>query len=349
MIRSHIFPLLGVLGLLVSLSIGGKSISEREAPPRMLVAAWNYTPDATVSPVRQAVQAYFEFRDFEDGWKVKWSQRRIVFNVDGKLASPEAAARRLMVLPVLTWAHPYYIAHVDGAPPAFSPESIDAHKQLVASARLMLRQAGLSEHRCDRIFHAVDFEAFTPYTKPGLVPGAAFAVQTDHASTACHLFGEALAACSWDQRGDSGAANYHTCHAADPLVAGGLPYNRATPNHVPGSMDGRTTFISGYSKGGPAGCLNEAEMLDAIAKAKAPVWLVIDDYQPGRGNIIAAAKKSGKVRLLMLWGTVQASVTDGKHRDAMPADQSVGWGGKQPDDAWQTQTDEAIARELCAE
>jgi hypothetical protein len=68
-------------------------------------------------------------------------------------------------------------------------------------------------------------------------------------------------------------------------------------------MDGRTTFLSGYTSGGPHGCLTEAEVLNGIEKARGPVWLVIEDYQPGRANIIRAAKASGKVRLLGLWGT----------------------------------------------
>lgn len=307
-------------------------------PPPMVVAAWNYAPDASVSPVKQAVQAYFDFSDAARNHK--WERRRITWYVDGKEATAQRAAARLMELPVLTWAHPYHLSYVDGAPPAFSPESIDAHKQLIASARRMLRESGLSEHRCDRLFHITDFEAFTPYTKIPLVPGAAFAVQADHASTACHLFGQALAECSWDTRG-TGAANYHTCHGPHPFVAGGLPNNRATPCHVPGSMDGRTTFISLYSTGGPWGCLTEAESLDAIRKAQPGSWLVVEDYQPGRGNIIRAAQASGRIRLLVLWGTVEGSVPDGKHRDTVPADHP-----KQPDKTWQKQTDAAIAAEL---
>lgn len=315
-------------------------------PPPMIVAAWNYAPDETVSPVRQAVQAYVDFRDLEDGWRDKWEKRRISFFLDGMQITPERAVARLLELPVLTWAHPYHQAHVEGAPAAFSPESIDAHRQLVKSAKLALRSAGLSEHRCDRLFHVVDFEAFNSYAKPPLVPGAAFAVQTDHASTACHLFGQALEACSWDTRDTAGAANYHTCHAADPFVAGsaGQGSNRATPCHVPGAMDGRTTFISLYSSGGTWGCLTEAESLDAIAKAPAGSWLVIDDHQPGRGKIIAAAKKSGKFSLLLLWGTVKESVADGKHRDRLPAGDA-----KAADTRWQKGTDAAIARELRAE
>ncbi len=314
------------------------------AQPPMIVAAWNYAPDASVSPVRQAVQAYLDFRDFSDGWKEKWSKRRVVFHVDGVPATSERAVARLLELPVLTWAHPYHCSHIEGGPAAFSPESIDAHKQLVADARLALRSAGLSEHRCDRLFHVVDFEAFNSYAKPPLVPGAAYAVQTDHASTACHLFGQALQACSWDTRDTAGAANYHTCHAADPFVAGGLPNNRATPPHVPASMDGRTVFVSLYTSGGTWGCLTEAEGLDAIAKAPAGSWLVIDDHQPGRANLIRSAKASGRVRLLLLWGTVKESVADGKHRDKVPAGDP-----KAPDKGWQKSTDSAIARELRAE
>lgn len=306
------------------------------APPPMIVAAWNYAPDKAVSPVRQAAQAYVDFRDLDDGWKEKWGKRRISFFVDGKSATAQQAAARLMELPVLTWAHPYHQAHIPDAPAAFSRESIEAHEQLVASARSDLRTAGLSEHRLDRLNHVLDFEGFAPYTKPPLIPGAAYSVQADHATTACHLFGDALRLCSWDQRDSSGAANYHTCHGADPLVAGGGS-NRATPAHVPGALDGRTTFISGYSSGGPHGCLTELEVLDAIAKARAPVWLVLDDHQPGRANLIRVARASGKVRVLYLWGTVKESATDSKHRY------------EGADKAWQKATDAAIAREVRAE
>jgi hypothetical protein len=305
-----------------------------EAAQAPVVVAWNYAPDPEVSPIKHAVQAYVDFRDLDGGWKEKWEKRRITFVVDGKESTPERAAARLMEVPVLTWAHPFHQEHVAGAPPAFSPESIDANKELVARARLALRNAGLSEHRCDRLYHIVDFEGFHSYTKPPLQPGAAYSVAADHATTACHLFGQALAECSWDTRG-TGAANYHTAHGPHPLVAGG-GNNRATPAHVPGAMDGRTTFLSGYSSGGPWGCLTSAEVIDAINKSPAgvPLWIILDDYQPERAAIIRAAKASGKVKLIVLWGTVPESVPDNRHRYAGA------------DKAWQRATDEQIAKEL---
>lgn len=268
--------------------------------PPATVFAWNYTPDPAVTRVRRAVQAYIDFRDPIDG-APRWAARRVRFYVDGASASPEQAVARLLELPVLTWAHPYHLAGIAGAPAEFSPESIDAHQALVASARIALRSSGLSEYRCDRISHVVDFESFADYSKPPLVTGAAFAVQADHATTACHLFGQALRDSSWDQRDGAGAANYGTNHSGSPLVAGG-GNQRATPAYVPGSMDQRTRFLSGYTSGGPFGCLGEAELLDAIGKAAGgSVWIAVDDYQPGRDSIISAAL--GRCKLIALWGT----------------------------------------------
>lgn len=320
-----------LLILTAVLCLAALTSAQTSTPPPLVVAAWNYVPNASVSKVKQAVQAYIDFRD--PSWVHKWSHRRITWYVDGKEATPQRAAARLMELPVLTWAHPYHHYYVEGSPPTFSPESVEAYKALVASARTQLRSNGLSEYRLDRIFHLLDFEAFHAYDKAPLIPGATYSVKADHATTACHLFGQALAACSWDQRDHSGAANYHTTHRADPLVAGGAN-NRATPAHVPAALDGRTTFLSGYATGGPGGCLTEEEMLDAISKAAAPLWIVLDDHQPGRSRIIAAARASGKVRLIALWGTVKEAVTDNRHRYE---------GG---DPIWQLEQDRAIQEAL---
>ena len=270
---------------------------EREPARPMLVFAWNYTPDPQVTPVKRAVQAYFYWGDAD-----RWEDRSVRFTVDGQTATTPQAAARLRELPVLTWTHPYHYKDIPGAPPNFSPESIKATEVLIAQAKTELLKI-LPEEALDRINHVTDFESFASYERPNLVAGTSFAVGTDHASTACHLFGAALRACGWDQKAGAGAANYGTSHGPRCPKLGVEPHFRQTPAHVPGSMDGKTTFLTGYTSGGPDGCLSEAELLDGIAKARGSTWLVIEDYQPRRGNVIRAAKASGKIRLLGLWGT----------------------------------------------
>lgn len=303
-----------------------------EAPPKLpIVFAWNYTPDPAATGVLRAVQAYVDFRTIPGDWSPRWENRRITFFVDGKQATTAQAAARLKVLPVLTWAHPYHWRDVAGAPEEFSPESVAAVRELVRSAKQALR-ADLTELRLRRIRHVTDFEGFADYAKPPVKAEAPFAVVTDHATTACYLFGEALRACSWIGD-DGGAANYATCHAAVCPTAGGGK-NRQTPAHVPASMDGRTTFLSGYTSGGPWGCLTADEVLDGLAKMPGPVWLALDDYQPGRDRIIRAAKAVG-VEVISLWGTEKGVA------GTAAADRS--------NSAWSKKQDQDIAAELGAE
>jgi len=305
----------------------GSAEHTREQSRPMVVFAWNYTPDPQVTSVKRAVAAHFHWGDGGT-----WAERGIRFYVDGQVATARQAAARLRELPVLTWCHPYHYKDIPGAPANFSPEAVKVTEELVALAKTELLRV-LSEEVIDRINHVVDFEGFAHYDKPNLVPGATFAVGTDHASTACHLFGAALRACGWEQKDGSGAANYGTCHAARCPNLGVEPHFRQTPAHVPGSMDSKTTFLTGYTSGGPQGCLSEEELLDGIAKARGTVWLAIEDYQPKRGAVIRAAKASGKVRLLALWGT--------EYDEKRPAVRD-----RQRNRQWAREQDSAIAEAL---
>jgi hypothetical protein len=273
------------------------------------IFAWNYTPDASVSPVKRAVQAYIDFRpkaqaDKDDVWYPHaWENRHIAFYVDGKRATVREAARRLKELPVLTWAHPYHYDEF-GSKFSFSPEAIIATQEMVLSVKSQLRSFikcrfdYLSKAQLNAICNVLDFEGFAPYTKPPIQDGTGFAVYCDHASTACHLFGEALRKAGIE--GD--AANYHTSHTNILPVLGGGGNQRQTPSHVPGALDGKTTFLSAYTSGGPYGCLTSAEVYHGILNAPGPLWIVLEDYQPDLEILIKAAKTRG-VKLLGLWGT----------------------------------------------
>ena len=325
--------LLGLAACAASLPLAGLAAAPREAayPPErdMIVFAWNYTPDPSTSPVKRAVQAYFDF-----GPANVWKDRRITFYVDDRTATPREAIARLREVPVLTWAHPYHYEHVKDAPANFASEAVEATNALIAQAKDALLAVS-DEAFISKINHVVDFENFADASKPSLVPGASFAVRCDHASTACHLFGAALKLCKWEQRGGAGAANNHTAHGPKCPPLGTEPNFRQTPYHVPGSMDGRTTFLSGYTSGGTYGCMTEEEVLNGIEKARGPVWLVIEDYQPGRANIIRAAKASGKVRVLGLWGT---DFHEGKPEHAPQ--------NRQRNKQWAKRQDARIAEEL---
>lgn len=300
----------------------------------MKVWTWNYAADPAVSNIPQAVQAYYDFSDPLSQalwvWSPEmWVNRRITFYLGGQRITAKQAAARLKVLPVLTHAHPFYYEHLPTAPKNFSPESIEAtrdmNKQMYQSltgwyfGRMTAAQA-------DDIEHLADFEGFHDWSKAPLVPGAAYDVSADAAATQCHLFTR----CVRDAGFDGPIANYDTSFSPDPLVAGG-GNNRATPNHVPGAGDARSIVISGYSSGGPHGCLTEAEVMDAINKVPNKAWLILDDYQPGLSKLIQAARESGKISNLGLWGTVKGSVTDTRHRES---------GG---DRGWQREMDAMIS------
>lgn len=310
----------------------------------MIVAAWNYTPDPTVSPVCRAVQCHVNFDTLEPE-----------FFVDGKLATPRQASVVLRKVPVLTWAHPFHQQTYPQFGGPFSERSIADTRQMVATAYKRLRKAGGlfgSAAWLDTVRHVTDFEGFNDYSKPPVKADAPFAVVTDHASTACHLFGQALRMAGFD----GPAANYGTCHGpVCPALGGGN--NRATPAHVPGGMDARTTFLTGYTSGGPDGCLQAQELESSFDDAPHPAWLAIDDYQPGRESIIRNAYESG-VALLLLWGTEKDSVPGiGNNRRPIPdaAMANVALTLKAKVNAeeraakeWSREQDKAIAGELAA-
>ncbi len=305
------------------------------APPPMIVAAWNYKPDASVSPVKGILRAGFRYRCPPGPWD--WSAVYIAFTVDGKDVTDARAAARLREVPVMDWVTVYWWKSFHDKPPRdFCDESIATTKRLVADVRERLMRCGMTAEQLADVNHVLDFECW----EQRQVPGATMAKEAPYGVTACYLFTEALNACGWKPSERGGAANYNTNHGGKLIPLGGPPHNRMTPYPIPGSLDGRTTFISGYLEGGPRGCMTEAEMLDVIQKAPAPLWLALEDNNPGLVRILRAAKASGKVRLVLLWGNGEPNEKTGdtgdRHRDRSK-------GGSK---AWMKQQDERIARAI---
>ena len=199
---------------------------------------------------------------------------------------------------------------MEDAPAQFSPEDMEGHRQLVAEARSRLREAGMTETELSDIWQVLDFENDGPYFKAPFAFGSGeFAGQhaignsVSHMATACYLFTDALRSCGWYQSERAGAINYHTNTTAKRRLYGVEPFHRATPYWIPGALDGRTECVSGYWIGGPSGCFSEAEMMDVIRDAPGPLVLVLEDNQPGLFDLLRAAKESGKVPMVLLWGS----------------------------------------------
>ena len=282
-------------------------------PPPTLIASWH----RPVAGVPVAAEAHFDYRDLSGDWSWKWSARKVTFAVDGKFVDDETAAARLMALPVLTW---WNIYHPDGTTlpdlPAggmFGPDAVQGHRDMVADVRQRLLEQ-ISNYRLERLHNITDAEEVgtllpSAFAKPdagGLIRINAaspweWPTYGPSAITRCYLLSEAFTACSWDVRGDAVRANYATNHSSARPRLGIEPYFRATPYWAPASLDGRTTFISGYSTGGPNGCLTEDEVTAAINQAAGPIVLALDRYQPGIERLIPLARNSGKVRLILLW------------------------------------------------
>jgi hypothetical protein len=293
------------------------SVPAAQTSPPMLLAAWHWKPSPGVG-IRQAAEAHFDYRDLKFDWNWRWKARKVSFRIDGEWCDGATAARRLQELPVLTWWNLYHLAGTEGSPPEFSASSITAHAAMVADARQALRDGGLSEYRCDRLLQVFDDENFgphkpsvwakpdadgymhikvdEPWTWPGGVP---------HAASSAYLMSAHLATCSWDFRDPSasgaGGGSYNITHRPDVANLGLPPYFRATPVVIPGAYGADVTFISFYTHNAAGGTLSRDEALDAIAKAQAPLWLAINNHQPGRVEILRAAKASGKVRLVLFW------------------------------------------------
>lgn len=268
----------------------------------MITFAWNYTPNPELTKTKRIVQAWIDFRrkdlaDANDVWhEWRWENRHIAFYVDGKRASPKEAAERLRECPAIAWAFPYHYTSVGVED--FSPEAVVATEELVAQTRRMLRNCGksrLSEKEMLNVYHVLDFENDGPHIPDrfGRMP-----TNVPHLATACYLFSTALRLAGWGER----MANYNTNHRVERKEFGQEPYFRSTPYHIPASLDQRTIFSSGYTSGGPQGCLTEEEMWDVILKAGSPLWLALDDYQPGLENLIRLAKEK-EVELIGFWGS----------------------------------------------
>lgn len=301
----------------------------------MLVGAWNYTPDSSVTSVRGIVRAGFRYRYPPGEWQ--WDAVYLALSVDGRDVTDARAVERLRELPIMDWVNVYWWPTFhDNPPPSFCDESIATTKKLVAELRERLARAGMNNEELAGIHHVLDFENWE--SKP--IPGATFAKEAPFGMTGCYLFSDALNSCGWKPSEKGGAANYNTSHSGTVVPLGGGPNNRLTPVPLPGSLDGRTTFVSGYLQGGPRGCMNEEELLHVIENAPAPIWLALEDNNPGLMKILREAKASGKVRLVLLWGNGKGSdwtgPTGNRHRD--PSD-----GGSR---AWMKEQDERIARAI---
>jgi len=311
--------------------------SKRKAAKReeMIVTAWNYTPDSSVTPVRGVLRAGFRYRHPPGAWD--WSAVYLAFSVDGKDVSDSRAAARLREVPVIDWVNVYSWPTFHSEPPhEFCDESIETTKRLVAEVKERLSRVGMADEQLASLLHVLDIENW----EQKQIPSATLGREAPFGVTACYLFTDAMNSCGWKPNEKGGAANYNTSHSGNIIPMGGPPHNRMTPMPVPGSLDGRTTFVSGYLQGGPRGCMNEDEMMDVIAKSPAPLWLALEDNNPGLVRILRAAKASGKVRLVMLWGNGKSNEhtgdTGSRHRENRN-------GG---DRDWMKQQDERIARAI---
>lgn len=252
----------------------------------MIVALWNSPSQNTafLSPVRI-------------GLRGTWPNVVPAFSVDGRDVSSVAAANRLRQLPVMDWV-------IDkGIPPDWSPENVAKLGEIVRTVYASLVGwwfGRLSAATLASIRHVTDFENYTQSIDTTAArlsesQGAHFAV------TFSHVMGQALRSAGFT----GPAANYAMAHGPDCPPLGGPPWNRATPFHCPAAMDGRTTFLSGYTTAdGPEGCLKSPEVIDAIWAGYPDLpefWLAISaDYQPDMESVIREAWRSG-VDLLLLW------------------------------------------------
>ena len=322
---SCIFLMLTVCALGVAGGAGGAALVPTTIPaPPMIVAAWNYTPDASVSKVRGITRAGFRYQHPPGAWD--WSAVYIAITVDGRDATDAEAVARLKVLPVLDIVNTFEWQTFHAQPPAsFDRAGIERTNDLIASLRLRLKAAGLSEHRLDRLNVVLDAENPGPFTlskfadPDGKHKDQPAAANVPHLATVCYLMTQAFAAAKWEQRDHALMMNYNTAHTARPPPdLGRPPYWRATPYWVPGTCS-EGHFHSAYWVGGPGGCLTEAEVIDVIGRSPGPLWLALEDNNPGIANILRAAQKSGKVRLVLLWGNGKGDAMTGdtgiNHRD----------------------------------
>ena len=311
-------------------------------PTRMLVGAWNYTPDASVSQVKGIVRAGFRYQHPPGEWD--WSAVYVALTVDGRDCTDAQAVARLKDLPVLDIVNAFeWQTFHARPPPAFDRAGIERVNDLIASLRLRLKAAGLSEHKLDRLNIVLDAENPGPFTlskfadPEGKHKDQPAQANVPHLATVCHLMTQAFAACKWEQRDGALMMNYNTSHAARaPPDLGRAPFWRASPYWVPGSCS-EGHFHSAYWVGGPAGCLDKDEVLDVIARGKAPLWLALEDNQPGLLEILKTARASGKVNLVLLWGngkgTPQTGDTGNRHREVEKGG-SRAWIRKQDSEIW---------------
>lgn len=261
----------------------------------MIVALWNSpsTNTAFHSPVRI-------------GLRGTWPNVVPAFNVDGRDVPARDAVARLKLLPVLDWV-------IDkGVPPDWSAANVAKINSIVRTVYKSLGGWwGLSKAFRATIRHVTDFEDYTQAidrtsARLSETTGMPFA------GTFAHVMGQALRSAGFV----GPAANYAMAHGPDCPPLGGPPFNRATPFHCPAAMDGRTTFLSGYTSpvddpdpegDGPDGCLKSAELIDAMERSgyrwyeNPQMWLALSaDYQPSMESVIHAAVENG-VDLLLLW------------------------------------------------
>lgn len=280
----------------------------------MKVVAWNYNPKP--GTIKRLVEVGFRYpwrpeNDLPNAtWD--WDNVKIGWRVGDDLnALPEDAAIAAADCGVLAFANLFYwdtFAPAPIVPPAFNRQSVLAHHAGVSKILKDLL-AELSRDRVAKLNLVFDIEHWTKSAapaEPGYSPPAIAA--------GCYIITESLRRCGWPRDPRAGWANFGCSHSHKSHRCG--TNNRVTPNALPHSLDGETAYPISYTGEHMA----EVEMLDAIVKCDAPVWLALHQQTPGLQNIIRAAKASGKVKLITMWVGTPGSAPHDPAIDQMIAD-----------------------------
>lgn len=284
----------------------------------MKIVTWNYTSTNTsLKPILRIGFRYNnELRNGVYGWDAPWDWNRlyIAYSIGNTDVTPKQAAKYLKTNPVLDWVNVFHWKMFHSAAPTdFCPEAVDCvRKHLLATRKALtpFLRGNFGTLNVHSLYHLLDFENNGPQKPSKFSDG--FPTNTPHLATASYLFSEALVYAEWRYLG---AANYNTCHSTDAKDYGVAPYWRATPYKADGAFKNNLLFHAGYWIGGPNGCLNANEVIDVINRSPDRLWLALDDYQPGLTEILDTANRSGKVELIILWG----SEVPGKTREEKDA------------------------------